>query len=287
MSKMTVQRGLDNILSGGTNFIKFEDGQPLTLLFLDWYEDLVGIREHYEKALNPSYIRCPGKEVCPLCHANPEKYPALKIKFRVYDPSDNKIKFVSMAKTHIQKLNTEFNLDEIDPTKSFVTIYRSGKGASDTSYSARRYVADPNNNRPELQVPNFEELDVPDIETQATPHTPEQIQGFMDALLAGAQNQPPQGQQQFGQNQGQFNQPQQQFNQNQGQFNQQGQQQFNQNQGQQQFNQPQGQQFDQGQQQQGQQQFNQPQQGQGQQQFNQPQGGQPQGGQQGQRKLPF
>lgn len=219
---MTAVRGLDAILSGGTSFITFEDGKPLTLLFIDWYEDLVGIREHYEPSLNPKYIRCPGKEVCPLCHANPGKYPSLKIKFRVYDPSDGKVKFVSLAKTHIQKLNTEFNLDEIDPTKEYVTIYRSGKGASDTSYSARRYVPNPEQNKPVLALPNFEELEVPSLDEQVTPHSPEAIQGFMDALLSGVNQQQTQQQDQgqFSQNQsqgqGQFNSGQ---NQNQGQQN--------------------------------------------------------------------
>lgn len=182
---MTVVKGLGNILSGGADFITFEEGKPMTLLFIDWYEDLVGIREHYEPALNPRYIRCPGKDVCPLCQANPSKYPALRIKFRVYDPTDNKVKFVSLAKSHIQKLNTDFNLDEIDPTRDFVTIYRTGKGASDTSYSARRYIPDPSKGRPVYEVPNFEEIDMPDITPQVTPHTPEEITGFMQALLNG------------------------------------------------------------------------------------------------------
>lgn len=182
---MTMMRGLNAILSGGTEFITFEEGKPMTLLFIDWYEDLMAIREHYEPSLNPKYIRCPGKEVCPLCQANPDKYPGLKIKFRVYDPTDNKVKFVSLAKSHIQKLNTEFNLEEVDPTQEYVTIYRTGKGASDTSYSARRAKQQP-------PKPNFEELDMPDIMAQVTPHTPEQIQGIMNALLASATQQQPQ-----------------------------------------------------------------------------------------------
>ncbi|WP_411685022.1 hypothetical protein [Aeromonas caviae] len=220
---MTAVKGLDAILSGGTQFITFEEGKPLTLLFIDWYDDLVGIREHYESTLNPKYVRCPGKDICPLCAANPGKYPSFKIKFRVFDPKDQKVKFVSLAKTHIQKLNTEFNLEEIDPTKNFVTIYRSGKGASDTSYSARAYR--PNGqDKPELQIPNFDEMgiEVPSLEDQITPHTPEAIQGFMDALLAGAAQQQ-QGQfQQMQQQQEQFQQGQ--YQQQQGQFPPQGQQ---------------------------------------------------------------
>lgn len=176
----TVVKGLNDIL-GGTEWITFEEGKPKTLLFLDWYDELVGIREHYEPSLKPKYIRCPGKDVCPLCAANPGKYPALRIKFRVYDPTDNKVKMVSLAKTHIQKLNNEFNLDEIDPTKQFVTIYRSGKGASDTSYSAREY------KKGDYALPNLEDLDIPDLTPQITSHTPEEIQGIMDALIAGAQ----------------------------------------------------------------------------------------------------
>lgn len=178
---MTVVRGLSDILSGGTEWVTFEEGKPKTLLFIDWYEDLVGIREHYEPSLNPKYIRCPGKDVCPLCAANPGKYPALRIKFRVYDPTDNKVKMVSLAKTHIQKLNQEFNLDEIDPTKQYVTIHRTGKGASDTSYSAREY------KKGDYALPNLEDLDIPELTPQVTPHTPEEIQGFMNALIAGAQ----------------------------------------------------------------------------------------------------
>lgn len=178
---MTVVRGLSDILSGGTEWVTFEEGKPKTLLFIDWYEDLVGIREHYEPSLNPKYIRCPGKDVCPLCAANPGKYPALRIKFRVYDPTDNKVKMVSLAKTHIQKLNSDFNLDEVDPTKQYVTIYRTGKGASDTSYSAREY------KKGDFDLPNLEELELPDMAQQVTPHTPEEIQGFMNALIAGAQ----------------------------------------------------------------------------------------------------
>lgn len=195
---MTVTRGLDAILSGGTSFVTFEDGKPLTLLFVDWYEDLLAVREHYEGTLNPKYIRCPGTNVCPLCAANPDKYPSLKIKFRVYDPKDKKVKMVSLAKTHIQKLNTEFNLDEVDPTKEFVTIFRTGKTASDTNYSARRYTANPAQGKEEFDVPaNYDEIDLPDIAAQVLAHTPEQIQGFMNALLASAPNT------QYGQQQGQ------------------------------------------------------------------------------------
>lgn len=182
---MTMMKGLNAILSGGTEFITFEEGKPMTLLFIDWYEDLMAIREHYEPSLNPKYIRCPGKDVCPLCQANPDKYPSLKIKFRVYDPTDQKVKFVSLARSHIQKLNTEFHLEEVDPTQEYVTIYRTGKGASDTSYSARRAKQQP-------PKPNLEELEMPDIMAQVTPHTPEQIQGFMNALLAGTTQQQPQ-----------------------------------------------------------------------------------------------
>lgn len=178
---MTVVKGLGAILSGGADFITFEEGKPQTILFIDWFEDLVGIREHYEPALNPKYVRCPGKDVCPLCAANPGKYPALRIKFRVYDPAENKVKFVSLAKSHIQKINQDFMLDEIDPTKEYVTIYRTGKGASDTNYSARRA-------RTDAVIPNLDELDIPDIAPQVTPHSPEEIQGFMNALMAGGTN---------------------------------------------------------------------------------------------------
>ncbi len=183
----TVMRGLDNILSGGTEFVTFEEGKPKTLLILDWYEQLAAIREHYEPSLNPKYIRCPGKDVCPLCAANPGKYPALRIKFRIYDPVDQKVKLVSLAKSHIQKLNADFNLDEVDPTKAFVTIHRTGKGASDTSYSARAYKPNPDQGKPAYEIPVVADLDVPDLTPQLTPHTPDEIQNIMNALIAGAQ----------------------------------------------------------------------------------------------------
>ncbi|MGG1263780.1 hypothetical protein [Brevibacillus laterosporus] len=185
----TVVRGLDNILSGGTEFITFEENKPRTLLFIDWGENLSAIREHYETSLNPKYIRCPGKDVCPLCYANPGKYPALRIKFRVFDPTDNKVKMVSLAKSHIQKLNADFNLDEVDPTKSFVTIHRTGKGASDTSYSARQYKANPDQGKPEYALPNPDDMNIPDIAAQLTPHSPDEISGIMNALLANMGNQ--------------------------------------------------------------------------------------------------
>jgi hypothetical protein len=183
----TVMRGLDNILSGGTEFITFEEGKPRTLLVLDWYENLSAIREHYEPSLNPKYIRCPGKEVCPLCAANPGKYPALRIKFRVFDPADSKVKLVSLAKSHIQKLNADFNLDEVDPTKAFVTIYRVGKGATDTSYSARQYKPNPEQGKPVYEIPVVADLDIPDLSPQLTPHSPDDINAIMNALIAGVQ----------------------------------------------------------------------------------------------------
>lgn len=175
---MTVVRGLDNILSGNTEFVTIEEGKPQTFLFIDWYQELVGIREHYEKHLNPKYIRCPGKEICPLCLMNPDKYPALRIKFRVYDPSDKKVKFMSLAKKHINSLNGDFTLDEIDPTKTFVTIYRKGKEASDTIYSGRAA-------KGEYEKPDFEELDMPDLTPQITPHTVDQIRNILNAVTGG------------------------------------------------------------------------------------------------------
>jgi hypothetical protein len=182
---MTVTRGLDAILSGGTEFLTFEENKPKTLLIIDWYEDLVSVREHYEPSLNPKYIRCPGKDVCPLCHANPDKYAGVKVKFRVYDPAEDKVKVVSLAKKHIKKLNADFNIDEIDPTKEYVTIHRTGKDANDTSYSARLYRPDESKGKPAYAIPDFDDMDMPDLEEQVKVHTPEQIQGFMNALLAG------------------------------------------------------------------------------------------------------
>ncbi|MFF2889503.1 hypothetical protein [Paenibacillus sp. NPDC057967] len=190
----TIVRGLEAILSGGAEFITFEEGKPMTLLFIDWFEDLLGIREHYESALTPKYVRCPGKDICPLCKANPSKYPALRIKFRVYDAIEKKIKFVSLAKSHVQKLNSDFNLDEVDPTKDFVTIYRTGKGASDTSYCARRYNLNPEAGKLVLEFPTQELMDnIPDLTPQVTPHSPAEIAGFMQALVGGAQISQPQG----------------------------------------------------------------------------------------------
>nr|WP_145401917.1 hypothetical protein [Paenibacillus xylanexedens] len=183
----TVVRGLEAILSGGADFINFEEGKPMTMLFIDWFEDLFGIREHYEAALTPKYIRCPGKNICPLCKANPSRYPALRIKFRVYDPLENKVKFVSLAKSHVQKLNQEFNLNGCDPTKNFVTLYRTGKGASDTAYSARRYVTNPEAGKPVLEFPTQELIDqMPDITPQVIPHSPDEIAAFMQTLVVGA-----------------------------------------------------------------------------------------------------
>lgn len=182
MSNNRVVRGLVAILSGGADFITFEEGKPMTLLFIDWFEDLLGIREHFESALNPKYVRCPGKDVCPLCHVNPGKYPALRIKFRVFDPNENKIKFVSLAKSHVKKINDEMNLDEVDPTKNYVTVYRSGKGASDTSYTIRRYIADTEKGMPVIPYPSQEVIEgMPDVTPQVTPHTPDEIAGFMQS----------------------------------------------------------------------------------------------------------
>ncbi|OBZ11875.1 hypothetical protein A8L34_16265 [Bacillus sp. FJAT-27264] len=176
----TIVRGLGNILAGGADFINFEEEKPMTLLFIDWFEDLLGIREHYEAALNPKYVRCPGKDICPLCKANPSKYPALRIKFRVFDAADKKIKFVSLAKSHVQKLNSDFNLDEVDPTKNFVTIYRTGKGASDTSYSARKYIPTPENGKPVFNYPTQEVIEaMPDINPQVIAHSVDEITRFM------------------------------------------------------------------------------------------------------------
>lgn len=182
---MTVRKGLSNIIKEKAEYMTFEEGKPSVLLFVDWYEDVYSVMEHYDRALSPKYIRCPGKDVCPYCKMNPDKYPTTRVKFRVYDPTDQKVKLVSMAKTHVIKLNTEFNLDEVDPTKEYVIIYRTGKNASDTSYSARRYKPDPKNGKPEYPIPNFDELDMPNLEDYVMPHTPEQIQGFMDAFLQG------------------------------------------------------------------------------------------------------
>ncbi|QQN86712.1 hypothetical protein [Bacillus toyonensis] len=178
---MTTIKGLDAILKVGNTFLTFKDKKPLTLLFIDWYENLVGIREHYEPTLKPKYIRCPGTDVCPLCHVNPGKYPNLKIKLRVYDPLDNKIKLVSLAKTHIQKLHTDFNLYMIDPTKDFVTISRSGTGANDTTYSAKPYHYTSVDEEPILKKPDFNEIEMLDISTYITSHSPDEIQEFMNA----------------------------------------------------------------------------------------------------------
>ncbi|WP_160496618.1 hypothetical protein [Paenibacillus dendrobii] len=182
----TVVHGLKAILSGGADFITFEENKPMTLLFIDWHDNLVGVREHYEKSLIPSYIRCPGHKICPLCKKNPGKYPAMRIKFRVYDPLENKIKFISLAKTHIKKLNDDFTLQGVDPTKVLVTIFRKGKGIAETSYKACRYIVDHTGAEPKLAVPSRELMkNLPDILPQITPHSPDEIAGFMQATITG------------------------------------------------------------------------------------------------------
>lgn len=180
---MTVKKGLNDILnSKKTEYMTFEEGKPATVLFLDWFEDVYAVREHYERGLTPNYVKCPGKEVCPLCKIG-EKYPSLKIKFRIYDTADGKVKVVSLAKSHVQSLNNDFNLDEIDPTQQFVKIVRSGKGATDTKYSAR--VAKGN-----FEKPNLEELDMPDLEKLVQPHSPEEIQRFIDNAMGATESTP-------------------------------------------------------------------------------------------------
>lgn len=190
----THTQGLNSFLSGGggADFLTFKEGEPKTLLFIDWGDNLMAVREHYDQSLKPSYIRCPGKDVCPLCAANPSRYPAHKAKFRVYDSADGKIKFVNMSKKHVQSLNQNFNFDQVDPTREFVTIYRSGRGASDTMYQARRANPAPN-------YPNLQAMEMPDIMSQITPHTPEEINGFMQALLNSTPPYPGTGQQYGGQ----------------------------------------------------------------------------------------
>lgn len=189
---MEFTKGL-GVLDGGNEFITFKAGEPKTLLFIDWYDNLYWTYEHYEKVLNPSYVRCPGKQVCPLCQANPGKYASMRAKFRVYDPADGKVKFVSMSKTAVKALNDSFSIDYVDPTKTYVTIFRTGSGAQDTSYTARVYR--PNSGMAEYPLPNLDAVDKPDIIPIVTPHTPEEIRGFMNALSGGNQPQYQQAQQ--------------------------------------------------------------------------------------------
>lgn len=186
----TVTTGLDNILSGGKDWLTFESGKPVELLLLDWYEDLKGIREHYEASLNPRYVRCPGKDICPLCAANPGKYPALRIKLRAFDPKEKKIKFISLAKTHIKSIHKDLTLDELDPTQTVIRIIRDGSGATDTSYSARASKSEFGeikfSREDEMVYFDGEEFEVPDLDSELTAHTPDEIRGFMNALTAGA-----------------------------------------------------------------------------------------------------
>lgn len=203
----TAVHGLGSILSsggGGNNrpdYVTFKEGQPMTVLFIDWEEDLVAIREHYEAALTPKYIRCPGKDVCPLCKVNPSKFPSLRIKFRIYDPTDGKVKLANLSKTAIQSLVSDFQLERVDPRSNFVTIYRFGSGAKDTKYSARAYRPDPAQGFPEMPRPSQETLaNLPDLTDELRPHTPEEITGFMQGLMNGGQQAPSYGQQpQYGQ----------------------------------------------------------------------------------------
>lgn len=174
---MTVKQGLDNILNGnnsGIEYLTFEEGKAKTLLFIDWYDSVMSVREHYEKNLYPKYIRCPGKDVCPLCKNNSRS--SERVKFRVYDPDDGKVKVVSLAKSHVQSIHNDFTIDDIDPTKEFVMILRTGKGASDTKYTARRA-------REQREFPNLEELEMPNLMDVIQPHTPEQIQQFMESFV--------------------------------------------------------------------------------------------------------
>lgn len=189
---MEFTKGL-GVLDGGNEFITFKAGEPKTLLFVDWYDNLYWTYEHYEKALNPSYVRCPGKQVCPLCQANSGKYASMRAKFRVYDPVDGKVKFVNMSKTAVKALNDSFSIDYVDPTKTYVTIFRIGSGPQDTSYTARVYR--PNPGMAEYPLPNLDAVDKPDIIPIVTPHTPEEIRGFMDSLSGGNQPQFQQAQQ--------------------------------------------------------------------------------------------
>jgi hypothetical protein len=184
---MSMIKGLGNLIGGSSEFIAFEEGKPKVLLFIDWYEDLVGVREHYEPNLDPKYIRCAG-DGCPLCAMNPEKPPQLKIKFRVFDADDGKIKIVSLAKKHIKSIHNDFTLDEIDPTKEFVTVIRNGKSVSDTAYKARRKTKD----IPKIPA-NLEDL-VDDsqayYENLIKPATIEYVQSVIDKALGKTQAQP-------------------------------------------------------------------------------------------------
>lgn len=177
---MTVVRGLDNIVGDfdKKNWVKLEDGEHITCLIIDWYENLRMIAEHYVQYLTPRYIRCPGQSVCPLCLQGHR--PNKRVKFRIYDPSDGKIKFMSLAPKHIKSLHLSFKLDNVDPTKEYVTIFRNGKTSQDTTYQARPV-------RQQLPLPDLSKIEMPDIEDEFIPHTPEQIQSFLAQAIAEAE----------------------------------------------------------------------------------------------------
>lgn len=172
------QRGLDYAFNnsgqgGGGQYITFEEGKPITGIFLDWGDDVLVLREHYEKTLNPHYIGCPGKEVCPLCRVT-NKIAPMKIKARFLDAADWKVKFVSLAPTHAKSLKADFEIEKIDPTREFVTIYRSGKTANDTKYSARR-------SQQQWQI-DLNTIEKPNLEDQAKVYTAEEISQIMAAV---------------------------------------------------------------------------------------------------------
>lgn len=181
-----VERGLDNIFAatggGGGGYLTFEEGKPVTGIFLEWGQDAFGVREHYEGSLNPKYIRCPGKDVCPLCAAT-GKTPGMKVKFRILDAADGKVKMVSLAPTHAKKIQADFQIDGTDPTREWVVIYRTGKGTNDTNYSARKAPQ-------QWQVPDFNTLDLPDLAAQTNIHSPEEIANIMAAVTNAVPQQP-------------------------------------------------------------------------------------------------
>lgn len=170
-----VGKGLGAIKEANKNsvaWLTLKSGESTEIRIIQPLDELVSIYEHGEHINNRwHYIRCLGKENCPLCRAG--KKAAFKTFIPVYDHKDERIKIFKASKTvglTLVGLAEEYG----DLTKRKFKLLRQGEGRN-TTYQF--FPRDPDDF-------DISELELPDIESLIEPMSPEEIENLINQKVS-------------------------------------------------------------------------------------------------------
>ena len=160
---------MQEAMKSSASFLKLDNNKSAVIRILVPVSEIAANYEHTEQfGGNWKTVSCPGKATCPICASG--KYSSFKAYIPVFDRTDNKVKIFKASKKTFKKLLVIVE-EYGDVTKRDFKVVRSGEKLETTYEFFPR----------DVEEFDFEDIELPDIDSMTTPSTREQILALMNS----------------------------------------------------------------------------------------------------------